>query len=320
MKKIIGYLRTFFREGLDWRVLVFTVLLLAFAIYLNYWKDLHDTFTEKYAYSYKLTIAFCLLYGIPFLSVFIFHALIRKEYHYLKNPHFWLLSLFAIGVYSMRSSSYLLFQWLPELFEGSERAFYWYRIWHSLLRGLVVLIPVLIYWWLADRKEQPLYGLTLKNYDARPYIVMLVLMIPLIFWASFQGDFLGTYPRGGKIGGIDFNVPGDRKYFLLFELVYGLDFFYVEFFFRGFLILAFMRMVGPACILPMAAYYVLIHFGKPLGETISSFFGGSLLGIIAYYSRSIAGGLIVHVGIAWMMEIGAFLSVHGKTLFGGGKN
>jgi hypothetical protein len=45
-----------------------------------------------------------------------------------------------------------------------------------------------------------------------------------------------------------------------------------------------------------------------MGELISSFFGGSLLGIIAYYSRSIVGGIIVHVGIAWMMELGAFIS------------
>jgi len=54
--------------------------------------------------------------------------------------------------------------------------------------------------------------------------------------------------------------------------------------------------------------YVVIHWNKPMGELISSFFGGSLLGVISYYSKSIWGGIIVHVGIAWMMEIGAFIS------------
>jgi len=89
----------------------------------------------------------------------------------------------------------------------------------------------------------------------------------------------------------------------MFELFYGLDFFSTELYFRGFLVLAFVRWLGPAAILPMAVFYVTIHFGKPLGETISSFFGGYLLGIFAYYSRSIWGGVLVHIGLAWLMEL-----------------
>ena len=74
------------------------------------------------------------------------------------------------------------------------------------------------------------------------------------------------------------------------------------------MILAFIGIVGPKAIIPVAYMYVVIHWNKPMGELISSFFGGSLLGIISYYSKSIWGGIIVHVGIAWMMEIGAFIS------------
>jgi membrane protease YdiL (CAAX protease family) len=137
---------------------------------------------------------------------------------------------------------------------------------------------------------------------------MLAVMIPLIAWASFQADFLSTYPRGGALPGLSLLNKADHKYFALYEFVYGIDFVFIEFFFRGFLILALARIAGPGVILPMASFYVFIHFGKPMGETISSFFGGTLLGIIAYYSRSIAGGIIVHMGIAWMMEAGALLS------------
>jgi len=28
---------------------------------------------------------------------------------------------------------------------------------------------------------------------------------------------------------------------------------------------------------------------------------------LAFYSRSIWGGIVVHMGIAWLMELGAFL-------------
>jgi hypothetical protein len=43
-----------------------------------------------------------------------------------------------------------------------------------------------------------------------------------------------------------------------------------------------------------------------MGEAISSFFGGLLLGIISYNTKSIQGGFILHVGIAAMMEIAGF--------------
>jgi len=42
----------------------------------------------------------------------------------------------------------------------------------------------------------------------------------------------------------------------------------------------------------MVVAYASIHFGKPLGETIPSVFGGYLLGVLALYTRSIWGGLL----------------------------
>jgi hypothetical protein len=56
----------------------------------------------------------------------------------------------------------------------------------------------------------------------------------------------------------------------------------------------------------MATFYCSIHFGKPLFECISSYFGGLILGVIAYKTQSIMGGLAVHLGIAWLMEIGGY--------------
>jgi hypothetical protein len=138
-------------------------------------------------------------------------------------------------------------------------------------------------------------------------------MLPLIILASTQGDFLGAYPRGVKFDSLSMQNSAHWIYYGIYELFYGLDFISVEFFFRGFLILAFVGILGPKSILPMAMFYVTIHWGKPAGELISSFFGGTLLGIIAYYSKSILGGIIVHMGIAWMMEIGALIGNYFKT-------
>ena len=130
-------------------------------------------------------------------------------------------------------------------------------------------------------------------------------MIPLIAVASTQPDFLTMYPKMKAIGN---NASWFQK--LLFELSYGTDFITVELFFRGFLILAFIKWAGKDAILPMACFYCTIHFGKPLAECISSYFGGILLGIVVYNTRSIIGGLLVHLGIAWMMEWGGYLGNH----------
>jgi hypothetical protein len=94
---------------------------------------------------------------------------------------------------------------------------------------------------------------------------------------------------------------------LLYELSYGSDFLSIELFFRGFLVLAFMKYAEIDVLLPMAVFYCTIHFGKPLGECISSFWGGLILGIVTYNTRTIYGGLIVHLGIAWLMELGGYL-------------
>ena len=92
-----------------------------------------------------------------------------------------------------------------------------------------------------------------------------------------------------------------------YELSYGLDFLSIELFFRGLLVIGLVRYAGEKAILPMAAFYCTIHFGKPLGECITSFSGGLALGVLAYRTRSILGGLIVHLGLAWMMEVGGWV-------------
>jgi membrane protease YdiL (CAAX protease family) len=96
-------------------------------------------------------------------------------------------------------------------------------------------------------------------------------------------------------------------YQLVYELSYGSDFITIELFFRGFLILGFIKYAGKESILPMAVFYCAIHFGKPMAECISSFFGGIVLGVITYNTRTIWGGVIVHLGIALLMEIGGWL-------------
>ncbi|MEA2041122.1 MAG: CPBP family intramembrane glutamate endopeptidase, partial [Bacteroidota bacterium] len=71
------------------------------------------------------------------------------------------------------------------------------------------------------------------------------------------------------------------------------------------LIVGMAKVLKKEAVLPMVAFYVFIHFGKPALEAISSFFGGFILGIHSYYTKNIMGGIIIHMGIAWLMELAA---------------
>jgi len=150
-------------------------------------------------------------------------------------------------------------------------------------------------------------GLTTRNFNAHPYFLLLALLLPLIALASTQQDFLAVYPKVGNLSFIDVAAQPSWPWKLLYEISYGLDFLGIELFFRGLLVVGLVRYAGESVVLPMAAFYCTIHFGKPLGECISSFFGGLILGVLAARTRTIFGGLVVHLGLAWLMEFGGWL-------------
>lgn len=168
--------------------------------------------------------------------------------------------------------------------------------------------PMFLYWWVYDRKHDPTcYGVTLKGFDAKPYALSMSILVPLAFWASFQPAFLVQYPTY-KPGRAEVYLGVSEWVTVLpYELVYGFDFSFVELYFRGFLVIGLARWLGRSAVLPMVAMYAVLHFGKPLPETIGSIVGGYILGVFAYNSRSIAGGILLHLGLAWTMEAMAFL-------------
>jgi hypothetical protein len=191
----------------------------------------------------------------------------------------------------------------------------WNRYWLIVLQlpaKLLLLCSLLIVCWktglLKGDSLRGSIGLTTRGVSARPYFGLLLLLIPVVALASTQPDFLRVYPKVKNIAFINGYTSPVWPWKAGYELSYGLDFLSIELFFRGLLVIGLVRYAGEQAILPMAAFYCTIHFGKPLGECISSFFGGLALGVLAYRTRSILGGLIVHLGLAWMMELGGWLA------------
>jgi hypothetical protein len=136
---------------------------------------------------------------------------------------------------------------------------------------------------------------------------MLLLMVPLLVAASFNPGFMQQYPMYKTSGAHAFLGVPEWVTVIIYEVAYGLDFISVELLFRGFMVIGLMHILGRSAVTAMVAVYCFLHFGKPAGEAVSSIFGGYILGVIAYETKSIWGGVIIHIGIAWLMEVTAFL-------------
>lgn len=274
-------------------------------IYLNYWHGLEKKYVATGRSRWQSFLLYYLLYFIPFALAFTLQVLIYKDTSYLKNYWFWAIVFLAPAFFSFRVNFDFQQSWITTTWPGPDKLFYLYSL-NWIIRVFVLLIPVFIVWFLKDRTQQPFYG-TWALKDISPYITMLLIMVPLIALASTQKDFLQVYPKAKILDSIPINNWTDKLKYLFFELSYGFDFVSIEFFFRGFLVLSLLQICGTHCIIPIACFYCTIHLGKPMGEAISSFFGGMILAIISYNTGSIWGGLIIHLGIAWLMEAGGWI-------------
>jgi hypothetical protein len=305
LSSIFKYISEFYHK--EFRLTYFLVILflLGIYIYLNYWHNLESRFAAGGKTRGSNFLGYYLLYLIPFASAFLLQLFFYKDCSYYQSCWFWIILLLAPAFFSFRVN----FDFQETLIKNiwsSDAQIFWLRCLNWVVRVFVVLVPVLIIWFIKDRNNQPFYGTAALQY-VKPYLIMLLIMIPLIALASTQKDFLQMYPKAKFIAQLD--LPAKKWHYVIYELCYGFDFVSIEFFFRGFLILSLLKICGPHCIVPMACFYCTIHFGKPMGEAISSFWGGLLLGIVSYNTQSIWGGLMVHLGIAWLMEAGSWLGL-----------
>lgn len=299
MQVIINYLKGYFYET-NKQVLILVSIFTATLVVSNYYFGINEFIQNKSSLAVKLILWYA-VFGVAFALPHLVLHIYRKGKMTI-SPVFLFLILLAPAIFSVKNSLTISFIISPD----KNWDHYWNHILYWPLLLVIVTALLLLIWRIFD-KEEPFYGLTKKNFKLKPYLLMLIIMIPFIAAASTQTDFLITYPKLKAIAEVANEKKIDWWHQLLFELSYGSDFFTTELFFRGFLILAFIKWAGRDTILPMAAFYCTIHFGKPLGECISSYFGGILLGVIVYNTRSIWGGLIVHLGIAWLMEVGGYI-------------
>jgi len=311
MKKILRYIIDYVRKDFRLGFYLTIAIVLAAGIYFNYAHGFKKIYLDAYFGKTEHFFRFLIYFSLIYFGVLLIQSIWQKDYSVFKNKSYLVKIIVGLIILAFDSSSRHLFTWFITTFDvpwGLQRwVFYLFTSLHQLI-NLGILIYLLK--WVFDRSTDSAYGLTLKNFDVKPYFIMLAIMLPLIAWASFQADFLRSYP----IYKDNFNIVSEHiepwKAAASFELSYAFRFVGVEMFFRGFLIIGMLRLIGEKALMPMVVLYSFWHFGKPMMETVGAAFGGYVLGIIALRTGSIFGGIIVHIGVAMMMDLGAWLQLY----------
>ncbi len=292
----------FFSQDISWLHLLLVMLLLGILFCWNYYWGGEALLYTKYRRQAGMFVVQFLLYFLVFAGAFCIQSFITGNYDAYKKPLFMAVLIGAPLIFAFQQYFYVHRVYVEKHAIASDRWHYGI-IAEFFVRSILLLLPVFLFWFL----QQPANKLGWQwrgnaiNYSS--YFVLLALMIPLVWLAAQQSTFQAVYPKMQHA----LQASGNKRWnVLLFEASYSLNFIAVEAFFRGLLVIGLIQLVGKDAIIPMAAFYCTIHFGKPPAECISSFFGGLILGVIAFHSQSIIGGIIVHLGIAWLMELFGF--------------
>jgi len=307
MLKIFGYFKIFWREEVKLAYLLVITGFLAVSIFLEYKYHVTSQLINPYRYTINHYYAAVVFYSIPVIFSVLAYIYFYKRNDLFRNFSFWMVLLYIVGVFAFRMYFYQHREWVISINNGIADA-YLIRCASQVFKALFIFVAVFVFWKISGHsRKTAFYGFKLKGVDIKPYFILLLLMVPLVAIASTQPDFLRRYPTFAIFVKGSINNPVGMAKLGIYEILYGSDYVAIELFFRGFVLYTLSRFLGKGAIIPMATMYVFIHFGKPMGETISSFFGGMILGVIAYETNSIVGGIIIHCGIAYMMEIGGFL-------------
>lgn len=174
------------------------------------------------------------------------------------------------------------------------KGFAWWSGWRVL--GYVVIPMLVIAIWPGQRIRD--YHVSVRGFLRHfwIYAVMFLAILPAVIIASKTATFRHTYP---------FYRLANRSSFDLWawEVLYAAQFVSLEFFFRGFLLQGLRRALGANAIFVMIVPYCMIHYGKPMAETFGAIGAGVILGTLAMRTRSIWGGVLIHIGVATTMDV-----------------
>lgn len=174
------------------------------------------------------------------------------------------------------------------------------------ITGLGFIVVPLLTITLVLREPVRDYGLRFSGMFGswRPYAMLFAVAVPFLVLASFNSEFQSFYPLYDL-------MPAERwwPYLWLWWLLYAVQFVGVEFFFRGFMVHGLKLRLGFSAVFVAVVPYTMLHFHKPLPETLAAIIGGTVLGFLSLKTRSIWWGVVLHIAIAGSIDVLALSQV-----------
>jgi membrane protease YdiL (CAAX protease family) len=156
------------------------------------------------------------------------------------------------------------------------------------------LIPLLLIKYVF-KESLASYGLQIGdgNYGWRAVAILGPLFVLSAYPSSAMPAFLAEYPLYPGAGATTTAFMAHAFAYLFFYIGW-------EIYFRGFMQFGLRASFGDwNSILIQVMASCLVHIGKPAAETYSSILGGLVWGVLAFRTRSIVYGLVIH----WLLGV-----------------
>lgn len=306
MQKIYLLLKSHIQEDFHALYYGLVFVFIAISIALNYGLGISTAMWELTyeQHSYWGIAASLLFYAVPFFFCVTLYSYIYQDYSFWYKEEFWVKVAVLLLIRALVMGTWFHTLPLKDYEKGSSDYFWLFR---TLMVARVYIydgLGLVLLYFLYEKEKNHFWGFTFKGFDWKPYAYLLGGMAIAVTIACFMGNaFVGYYPimKPSRIEGLSIVPP--QVGFWLFEAFYASFYIWAEVFFRGLMVIGFSRLLGRHAILPMVAVYVFLHFQKPMGETMGAIVAGYVLGILAFRTRSIMGGVLVHAGVSFMMEM-----------------
>jgi hypothetical protein len=235
--------RDFARADFRWGLYGATFLFLAVAIAFNYVLDFEDSYIDAYRETPWRFPAYYALYALAYYPTALLWARAHGQTAVLRKRAFWVFSAFGLAVLAFWRD-FFFYQYLAEVPPFRQVYTLAFRCLSNLSSVLTVFLPFALFYRFVAQPRTHFYGFKPYRPALGVYALLLAAMVPLIGWASFQPDFLETYPTFRDWDA--FAVLGTPAWVppLVYELCYGFDFISTELIFRGFFVVGMAHLLG----------------------------------------------------------------------------
>lgn len=228
---------------------------------------------------------------------------IRKEFNDLtsaiKTLSFKEVFIFmSVALITFVSMYYATPNFFRQVFDTNDNKFYSTIYWFSADGFLMFIVPMTLIFLVLKLKPSD-FGFRIGDYKfgLKTYFLFMVFMIPVLWIASGSESFAKAYPQGGM------RIRENLPVLLYYELFVGFYMLAWEFFWRGFMLFGLKEKFGFYAIFIQMIPFFILHRGKPELETFSSIFGGLILGIQAWRSKSFLYCFLTHWSVMIFVDL-----------------